>query len=500
MTLVEGLDSAMNELHDLELLVRSRVAIVVIQTQAERRAMDLLVRLGIGMAVPVFRWTVTEGLARVDIETPAQRFNRAAGEVLGHIRSSSQGGLYVLLDIHPWLDDPVNVRLLKDIALRQEQTGQTLVLLSHALSVPPELAAYAAQFEMRLPDRRRLAEIVRATARDWSERNPGRRVRTDEATFAELVRNLSGLTEDDARRLAHRVIFDDGAITEHDMPQVMETKFSLLNREGVLFFEYDTADFSEVGGLQGLKRWLEQRRAPFLEADQAKQLGPPKGVLLLGVQGGGKSLAARAVAGMWGVPLLRLDFGALYNKFHGETERNLRESLEAARLMAPCVLWIDEIEKGIGGDSHDGGTSRRVLGTLLTWMAGNRSKVFIVATANDIAALPPELIRKGRLDEIFFVDLPDLDTRKEVFAIHLRKRGQEPGGFDLDCLAASAEGFSGSEIEQAVVSALYALDTGALSDQHVLAELRRTRPLSVVMAEHLHSLRTWAAGRTVPAA
>jgi SpoVK/Ycf46/Vps4 family AAA+-type ATPase len=475
------------------------VAIVVIQTHEEPRAMALLTRLGIGMASAVFRWTVTEGLGRVDIETPPQRFNRAPEEVLGHIRSSRQSGLYVLLDFHPWLDDPVNVRMLKDIALRHGETGQTLVLLSHELKLPPELGHFAAQFELRLPDENRLSDIVREQASRWAEGHPGRRVRTDETTFRELVRNLGGLTEDDARRLAHRVIFNDGAITEHDMPEVMQTKFRLLNREGVLSFEYDTASFSEVGGLSGLKGWLDQRRKPFLEAGEGAPLEPPKGVMLLGVQGGGKSLAARAVAGVWGVPLLRLDFGALYNKFHGETERNLRESLKSAQVMAPCVLWIDEIEKGIGGDAHDGGTSKRVLGTLLTWMAENRSRVFIVATANDISALPPELIRKGRMDEIFFVDLPDHVTRMEIFGIHLAKRDHEPTGFDLDRLASRSDGFSGSEIEQAVVSALYALDGGPLSERHLTEELKRTRPLSVVMAERIHRLRAWAAERTVSA-
>ena len=246
--------------------------------------------------------------------------------------------------------------------------------------------------------------------------------------------------------------------------------------------------------------WINQRKAAFLQEFDSP-LDVPKGIMLLGVQGSGKSLAAKAVAGAWEVPLLRMDFGALYNKFFGETEKNIRDSLKAAEVMAPCVLWMDEIEKGIATGDYDSGTSRRVLASLLTWMAENKKPVFIVATANDIASLPPELVRKGRLDEIFFVDLPDANTRAEIYAIHLSKRGQQPPDFDIHRLAAESEGFSGAEIEQAVVAALYAAHARAatITTQHVLEEIKATQPLSVVMAEKITSLQQWAQGRTVAA-
>jgi SpoVK/Ycf46/Vps4 family AAA+-type ATPase len=237
------------------------------------------------------------------------------------------------------------------------------------------------------------------------------------------------------------------------------------------------------------------------EGSGTMRLDPPRGVWLLGVQGCGKSLASKAIAGGFGVPLLRLEMASLYNKFHGETERNLREAIERADQMAPCVLWIDEIEKGLAGGSADDGVSRRVLGFLLTWMAERKHPVFLVATANAIEQLPPELLRKGRFDEIFFVDLPDAETRMQILALHLKRRELDPADFDLFLHAGLAEGFSGAELEQAVVSALYAAaaDNGLLSDAHLQAELRRTRPLSVVMAEKVQALREWARGRTVTA-
>jgi len=263
----------------------------------------------------------------------------------------------------------------------------------------------------------------------------------------------------------------------------------------------DTARFSEVAGLATLKHWLERRREAFLGDAAALGVDVPKGIMLLGVQGCGKSLAAKAVAGTWGTPLMRLDFGALYNKFLGETERNLREALKVADAMAPSVLWMDEIEKGIATNDNDGGESRRILGTLLTWMAERKTKVFVVATSNDIEALPPELVRKGRLDEIFFVDLPSETARGEILKIHLGRRKQDPAGFDLPALVAACAGFSGAEIEQVVVGALYEARAASvpLATSHLLDEAKRTKPLSVVMAEKIAWLRAWAQGRTVSA-
>ena len=278
--------------------------------------------------------------------------------------------------------------------------------------------------------------------------------------------------------LRRAAISNDGTLSESDLDDIQRAKFELLSQEGVLDFEPDTAAFSNIGGLDSLKQWLDIRSSVFTGKVSVPGLDRPKGIVLLGVQGCGKSLAAKAVAGVWGVPLLRLDFGSLFNKFYGETERNLRESLKTAEAMSPCVLWIDEIEKGISTDDTDGGTSRRVLGTFLTWMAEHQGNVFIVATANEIEALPPELVRKGRFDEIFFVDLPDPETREEILSIHLQQRQLDADTFAIDSLVQQCDGFSGAEIEQAVVSAMYTAHAQncQLGSAHLMEEMARTQP------------------------
>jgi SpoVK/Ycf46/Vps4 family AAA+-type ATPase len=348
-------------------------------------------------------------LQRVDIELAPQRHASDPQQALGQIRATGSATIYLLLDFHPYLEDAYNVRLLKEIALDYHTLGHTLVFVSHEIKLPAELDGLAAHFSLSLPDRKQLEALVREEAALWAKANPGKQVRADRKTLDLVTSQLRGLTTSDARRIIRSIIFDDGAIRANDLERVTRARYRLLEANGAISCEFDTTDFAAVGGLNNLKRWIERRRAGFMDATDSHDL--PKGILLVGVQGSGKSLAAKAVAGMWSLPLLRLDFGTLYNKYFGETERNLREALNAAGAMAPCVLWIDEIEKAIAAGDTDSGTSRRILGNLLTWMAERREPVFIVATANAIEELPPELIRKGRLDEIFFVDLPDAATR-----------------------------------------------------------------------------------------
>ena len=494
----------MPDMHDLELMLGSRLPILVIETHEEPRALDLVCRAGFSLGRPVFSWSVTEGLKRIDLEHGVpQRLTAELHDALGQIKATENPGIYVLCDAHPFLvDNPKNVRLIKEIAMRHDRTAHTLVLLSHAVDIPPEVQRYSGQMELSMPNDQQLLSLVREEAAHWSAQNSGKKVKTDSKTLNALVNNLRGLTHSDARRLARGAIMDDGAITEDDIPSLNKAKFQLMDMDGVLSFEYETADFAEVGGLSRLKDWLQQRRGVFIgDGNDSQALDRPKGIMLLGIQGGGKSLAAKAVAGCWHVPLLRLDFGALFNKFIGETEKNLREALKLADMMEPCVLWMDEIEKGLTIDGNDNGTSKRILGTLLTWMAERKTRVFIVATSNDISKLPPELVRKGRMDEIFFVDLPDFEIRQMIFSIHLKKRYIDPDGFDLERLALASDGFSGAEIEQSIVAALYACQAMEcdLNTDHILDEISSTSPLSVVMAEKMAQLRAWAAERTVSA-
>ena len=494
----------MDRQRDLELILRSRMPIVVIETRDESRMLEMLKTIAITRAsdgyVPLFRWTVTDGIQRLDISLEPQQHNSDPTDALKHIRAVSKPGIYVLLDFHPYLNDPVNVRLMKDICIHFGDVSRQLVIISHKVDVPKELETYCARFDMALPTNEERKQIIKKVAAEYSTENKGTSVEFDAKAYQLLVKNLSGLTYRDTEQLARNAIYQDGAISKSDLPAVMKAKYELLNTGGLLHFEYDTAKFTDIGGLRKLKQWLTLRRPAFLDDTDASHLDPPKGVLLIGIQGCGKSLAAKATAAIYGMPLLRLDFANLYNKYHGETERNLRDSLGKADVMAPCVLWIDEIEKGLAGSGGETGTTQRVLGSFLTWMAEKKSKVFVVATANDISALPPELVRKGRFDEIFFVDLPKPEIRAQIFTIHLGLRQQPASGFDLVQLAAASEGFSGAEIEQVIVSALYAVHAhnASLSTEHLLAELKRTRPRSVGMDEKIDVLRRWAKERTVP--
>lgn len=487
---------------DLAALLQSRVPLIVIETRDEPRALELIASLATRankQHTPVFQWTITDGLRRVDIDLGgAQRHNAEPAEVLKSIRATDKAGLYVLLDFHPYLNDPIHIRLLKDVCQTHARCARTVVLISHEIPLPRELEHFCARFKLAFPNRQERMSIVERVASEWAKTHGGR-VKTDRKSFDLLVENLAGLSTGDTERLARKVIFDDGALLPSDLPAVMQAKYELFNRGGVLAFEYETAQFAELGGMAKLKDWLRQRKPAF--DGSAPQLEAPKGVLLLGVQGCGKSVAAKAAAGIYGVPLLRLDFAAIHNKYIGESERNLRESLATADVLAPCVLWIDEIEKGVSTGDGDSGTSRRLLGTFLTWLAEKKTKVFVVATANDISALPPELIRKGRFDEIFFVDLPNANVRADILKIHAKKRELTLSDEEVARLAAACAGFSGAEIEQAIVSAVYAAhaENQAPCASHVLSELGATRPLSVVMAEKIDDLREWARERTVQA-
>ncbi|MEW5835386.1 MAG: AAA family ATPase [Pseudomonadota bacterium] len=490
----------MSELQDLTTLVRATTPLLVIETVDEQRVIDCFRHVISQSLRPLWRWTITDGLGRLDFAHADPDVPPDATTTLEAIRGTSEPGVFLLFDFHPLVRYAMSQRMLREIVQRHRSAAHTMVLVGARVELPEDLEALALRVPLALPDIKELAGIMRGEAAAW-QREHGRRLEVDNEAARTIVRNLVGLSASDARRIVRKLIYNDGALGQHDLPELMRSKFDLLNRSGLLHYEYATASFADVAGVRRVREWVQRRRAVFLSPDAAPMLDPPKGVLLLGVQGCGKSLAAKAIAGGFGVPLVRLDFGTLYNKYQGETEKNLREALASTELLSPCVLWIDEIEKGLAGGGEDGGVSRRVLGYLLTWMAERKAKVFVVATANAVHELPAELLRKGRFDEIFFVDLPTAPVRAEIFRLHLERRKLPVESFDLQALAEASEGFSGAEIEQAIVSALYdAVGAGAPPDQaHLLAALAQTRPLSVLMREQVDALRHWASSRCVPA-
>ena len=492
----------MNDIKQLESLLAARMPVVAVESHEEAKVIGMMENFASLNERTFFLWSVTGGLKRYNSRDSIYNTTEFIA-ALRHVEASPVNAVYLFLDAHPFIDDPVAVRIIKNISSKAEVVPRMLVFLSHAIKLPAELVPLSANFQPSLPDAAAIQTILNEEASRY-RRSSGDKVQASREALHMMVQHLNGLTEESIRRLIRMAIGDDGRITLGDIGKLLKSKHETMQGCDVLSFEPGIPDIEQLGGLANLKRWLKVRREIFLSGDQSGPLPPPKGVLLLGVQGAGKSLAAKCVAGAWHLPLFRMDFGTLYQKYHGETERNMREALKAAGAMSPCVLWMDEIEKGIASDASgegDGGVSRRVLGTLLTWMAERKERVFIVATANDISRLPPELLRKGRFDEIFFVDLPQKSGREQILAIHLAKKKLDVSKFDIPAIADASDGFSGAELEQAIVSALYEAhaDKVPLSTAHVIGELKRTRPISVVMAEKIAELRNWAAERAVPA-
>ena len=539
-------------LERLKVLINSSTPIIVMETSEEMRAVNMVRAACSELNMATFEWTIADGLVRSgsgaatsqagvpawsqgarlsskSILSPsvgeAERLTRtlmtsdsgaaAAGasmyntrepvQALANMESMTIEAVFLLKDFHRHMDDPVVVRRLRDVGQKFCANRRTVILTAPELTVPPELTTLVEYFDLPLPDRDRLHEIVRETFTRLSK-TCTLKLQLDAGGVDAMATNLRGLTEEEAERAISQALVTRYALCPETITDVLDAKKQLLRHSGMLEFIEASDNMANVGGLENLKHWLQMRRGAWEDSAREFGLEAPKGVIILGVQGCGKSLCARAVAGEWKLPLVKFDTSAVYDKYIGETEKRIRKVFQVAEGLAPCVLWIDELEKvfaGSGPDSAsaDAGVSSRLLASFLSWMQDRKAPVFVAATCNNVSVLPPELIRKGRFDELFFVDLPKQAERRQIFAIQLSKRKRNPAEFDLEKVAAGAKGYSGAEIDAAVQGALYAAysEKKPLSTQLLLDALSQTVPLSTTRAEEITALREWAKTRAVPA-
>ena len=511
----------------LKVLIDSSTPIVVMETVEEMRAVRMVRVACSNLNLATFEWSIASGLVRCGqpvIETAvitagiaeqggyepheeakALYNSRDPAQMLGNLEGITIEAAFILKDFHRHMDDPVVVRRLRDVGQKFSTNRRTVIITAPKLTVPPELASLVEFFELPLPDRHRLRQIIDETLVRVSKSHTLLR-KLDAKGLDAMAENLRGLTEEEAERAISQALVTRYALCPETVSDVLQAKKDLLRRSEMLDFVQDSASMATVGGLDNLKRWLQQREGSWEDRARDFGLDPPKGIIILGVQGCGKSLCARAVAGEWKLPLVKFDTAAIYDKYIGETEKRIQKVFQVAEGLAPCVLWIDELEKvfaGSGPDSAsvDAGVSSRLLAAFLSWMQDRKAPVFVAATCNNVTALPPELIRKGRFDELFFVDLPNQAERKQIVTIQLAKRKRNPAEFDLDAVAKAASGYSGAEIESAVQAALYAAYSAKqqLTTRHLLQALESTVPLSTTRAEEIETLRDWARARAVPA-
>jgi SpoVK/Ycf46/Vps4 family AAA+-type ATPase len=516
------------------------------ETAEETHAVSMVRAACSQLNMATFEWTIADGLQRSGTNVPVEaqkmtlqsRIDQAAAlsqtgrnytqgrtaagsdgaaagaaiyntrepvQALANMEATTLEAVFILKDFHRHMDDPVVVRRLRDVGQKFATNRRTVIITAPEISVPAELTTLVEYFDLPLPDRDRLREIVHDTFARLSKTYTLKML-LDAPGVDAMSANLRGLTEEEAERAISQALVTRYALCLESITDVLEAKKQLLRHSGMLEFIEASDNMAGVGGLENLKHWLGQRRGAWEDSARDFGLEPPRGMIILGVQGCGKSLCARAVAGEWKLPLVKFDTSAVYDKFIGETEKRIRKVFQVAEGLAPCVLWIDELEKvfaGSGPDSAsaDAGVSSRLLASFLSWMQDRKAAVFVAATCNNVTVLPPELIRKGRFDELFFVDLPNQAERKQIFSIQLAKRKRNPADFDLDKVATAAKGYSGAEIDAAVQGGLYAAysEKKQLTTQSLLDALAQTVPLSTTRAEEIQTLRGWAHTRAVPA-
>jgi MoxR-like ATPase len=491
---------------ELETLIRARYPILYIISNEEMRVQNLAIEIARKRQKKVFEWSCNTGMVPAGTSIQSQKIRNASTKdplvALDQVIEFVEPAIFLFKDFHPFLakSNYAIIRKLKEIALNLKNSFKTIVLISPVMEIPTELEKEITVLNYPLPSREDLSDLLDKIIADVRQFKQIK-IELEDAGRDRLLQAALGLTLGEAENVFAKIIVKDEGLSGDDVNEVLAEKQQIIRKNGLLEYHATNERFASIGGLIVLKDWLNKRAVAFTAEAREFGLPPPKGILMLGVQGCGKSLCAKAVSNQWQLPLLRFDMGRMFGSFVGSSEENVRRAISVAESVAPAILWVDEIDKAFAGSqgsgSTDGGTTARVFGTFLTWLSEKTAPVFVVATANDISHLPPELLRKGRLDEIFFVDLPSKEERAEIFQIHLNKRGRDSTQYELDPLVEATKDFSGAEIEEAIISALYeAFYLGEqLTTQHILDVLGQTVPLARTMAEQIQSLRAWAEGR-----
>ncbi|MFA6135158.1 MAG: AAA family ATPase [Phycisphaerae bacterium] len=495
---------------DLELLIRSRYPIIYVLTWEEYRVEQHLAAIAQRRGKQLYCWSVTSGMTRAGGAPGAARQKGLSDpiEALDTVIEYKDPAIYLFKDFHPFMKDGQGnvavIRKLREVAQALSNSYKTLVITSPVMEYAGELTKDITVLDYPLPTANDFDALYKRISQDITPSNNVQLCK-DGKDLENLLRAALGLTLQEAENVFAKTMVSEGRLTGDTVSAIFAEKQQIIRKSGLLEYYESAAGVGDVGGLDNLKEWLNRRSLAFSEGARKFGLPAPKGVLLIGVQGCGKSLCAKAVSKLWNMPLLRFDMGRMFSSLVGSSEENIRRAISVAESIAPVVLWADEIDKAFSGAQGsgmtDGGTTARVMSTFLTWLNEKQKPVFVMATANDISQLPPELLRKGRLDEIFFVDLPNVTERREIFRIHITKRGRKVANFDLDKLVEASEGFSGAEIEEAIISALFDvfyLDK-ELETADLLKSLGETVPLSKTMSEKISGLRAWADGRARPA-
>src|SRR3989338_820094 len=493
---------------ELNLLIKSKYPVVCFETIDEIYTIRQLKAIAEQLDLIFYQWSLTDGLKRGDNEgsyyqtkEPVKMLRTVLFDLIRPKEDEQiKPGLFVLKDFEKYLDDVLTLRLFKDAINHIKGTKNTFVIVSAEYKLPKDIEADSAHLIGGYPVEDEIKTVIKETAEELKRTNKKVTLSLSDDELSKITNALRGLSIQQIRNVINQCLLEDNILDIKDLSAIETYKKKVFDQECLLEF-YLTEDKNNIAGFDNLKRWLIERKGSF-SPDKTASLPIPKGLLLMGVQGCGKSLAVKVLARELNLPLYRLDLGRLYSKYIGETEQNLRKALMVVEKLCPVCLWIDEIEKGFaasGGDI-DGGVSQRILGTFLTWMQERKASCFIAATANDIYSLPPEFLRKGRFDEIFFVDLPNTESREQLLRIHLKKRELKPEDFDLKKIVDVTVDFSGAEIEQAIIAALYRVSTEKeiISTKHIIEQIKSTKPLSVLKQEEISALRAWAKERTIP--